>query len=201
LDETVEIPADDGTRLLRRQHVHPLEGGEVHYFLDVTKQLELEKATESLYQRIHALETTDPVTGLQNRRAIIQELDRQISRSRRYQNPLAVIRLSLDTEADEETRHSLLRTISQMLKDKLRWADEIGMLDDHTFLLVLPETSLEDARELAVKLLSDRAAFDFRDSSNRVRHGVAGWQKGDDLNKLLKRVEEDQEINLSALLS
>ncbi len=200
-EKMVEIPFNDGIRRLRRQQVYELEGGQVHYFLDVTEHVQLEENVELLQQRIHSLETTDPVTGLQNRRAILQELNRQISRSRRYQNPLSVIRLSIESNAEVQHHHAMLRTISQTLKDKLRWADEIGMLDDHTFLLILPETSLEDAKELAVKLLSDRAAFDFKDDKSKVRYGVTAWTKGDDLGKLLRKVEEDQEINLSALLS
>ncbi len=196
-----EVAVDDSVLWLEHRRVHELEGREIHYFVDVTEHIELKKNTERLQQRIHSLETKDPVTGLQNRRAILQELDRQISRSRRYQNPLSLIRLSINGNLEEQRRQDQLRTISQTLKDKLRWADEIGMLDDHTFLLILPETSLEDAKELAVKLLSDRATFDFRKGENKVRYGVAAWKKGDDLNKLLRRVEEDKEINLSALLS
>ena len=200
-EDLVEVAADGRRRWFQRQHVQPLEHGEAHYFLDITEQRHLKETVASLQSRLQALETRDPVTGLQNRRSILRELDRQISRSRRYDNPLSVIRLTLEIPGDAERRRQLLRTISQSLKDKLRWADEIGMLDDHTFLLVLPETGLEDARELAVKLLSDRAAFQFRDGEGKVRHGVAAWHKGDDLRKLLRRVEQDQEINLSALLS
>ncbi len=196
-----EIPIDDKVRWLEHRHTHILEGSEIHYFLDVTEHIELREKVEQLQQRVYSLETTDPVTGLQNRRSILQELDRQISRSRRYQNPLSLIRLSINSESSGPRLHSLLKTISQTLKDKLRWADEIGMLDEHTFLLILPETSLEDAKELAVKLLSDRATFDFKEGESSIRYGVAAWQKGDDLNKLLRRVEKDQEINLSALLS
>ncbi|HEB77126.1 MAG TPA: diguanylate cyclase [Methylothermaceae bacterium] len=200
-EEVVEVAAEDGHRWFQRQHIQPLEHGEAHYFLDITEQRSLKEMIETLQNRLQTLETRDPVTGLQNRRAILRELDRQISRSRRYNNPLAVIRLTLDINSDTARQRQLLRNISQTLKDKLRWADEIGMLDDHTFLLVLPETSLEDAKELAVKLLSDRAAFQFKDGEGKVRYGVAGWNKGDDLRKLLRRVEQDQEINLSALLS
>jgi PleD family two-component response regulator len=75
------------------------------------------------------------------------------------------------------------------------------MLDQCTFLVVLPETLLDDAKELAVKLLGDRAAFRFKDGEGKVRYGVAAWHKGDDLRKLLRRVQQDQEIDLSALLS
>ncbi len=200
-EDLVEVATTDATRWFQRQSVHSLPQGEAHYFADVTEQRQLAESLEALEQRLQHLETRDPVTGLHNRRAILRELDRQISRSRRYENPLSVIRLSLELNGDEARHRQVMRTLSQALKDKLRWADEIGLLDDDTFLLVLPETGLEDARELAVKLLSDRAAFQLQDGEGKIRYGVAAWHKGDDLGKLLRRVAEDQEINLSALLS
>lgn len=200
-DELVNVTTDAGPRWLQRHRIEPFEEGEVFYFQDITEQVKLKETAAALHNRIQTLETTDPITGLKNRRAILKELDRQISRSRRYDNPLAVIRLTLETNGGPEHRQELIRTISQALKDKLRWADEVGMLDQCTFLVVLPETLLEDAKELAVKLLGNRAAFQFKDGEVRIRHGVASWHKGDDLCRLLKRVEQDQEINLSALLS
>ncbi len=200
-DELVEITTDAGPRWLQRYCIEPFEEGEVLYFLDVTEQIALKETVSALRTRLQSLETTDPATGLKNRRAILKELDRQISRSRRYENPLAVIRLTVETNGTPEHQRELMRSISQTLKDKLRWADEVGMLDQCTFLVVLPETLLDDAKELAVKLLGDRAAFRFKDGEGKVRYGVAAWYKGDDLCKLLRRVQQDQEIDLSALLS
>jgi GGDEF domain-containing protein len=200
-NDPLAIDTKSGRRWLKVSRLEPLVGGEAFYFEDCTEQVELKQTVSALGERLKALEITDPVTGLKNRRAILKELDRQISRSRRYQNPLALIRLSLEANAAPERRQELMRAFSQTLRDKLRWADEIGVLDPCTFLVVLPETSLEDAKELVVKLLSDRIAFQLQDNEGKLRYGVAAWQTGDDLNKLLKRVEQDQEIDLSALLS
>ncbi|MFN3919337.1 MAG: GGDEF domain-containing protein [Methylohalobius sp.] len=200
-DELVKITTDAGPRWLKRYCIEPFEEGEVLYFLDVTEQVAIQETVSALRTQLQSLETTDPATGLKNRRAILKELDRQISRSRRYENPLSVIRLTVETNGAPEYQRELMRSISQTLKDKLRWADEVGMLEPNTFLVVLPETLLDDAKELAVKLLGDRAAFRFKDGEGKVRYGVAAWHKGDDLRKLLRRVQQDQQIDLSALLS
>ncbi|GAB6068739.1 hypothetical protein JCM13664_20600 [Methylothermus subterraneus] len=195
----VEVSTAAGPRWLQR-HLVALAAGEVLYFQDLTEAIELRQTVAELRARLASLETADPVTGLLNQRAIRKELDRQISRSRRYANPLAVIRLTLEAEGAPEYRQERLRAFGRALKDKLRWADEIGVLEPNTFLLVLPETSLDDAKQLAVKLLSDRAAFQLQDGE-KVRCGVAAWEKGDDPGKLLKRAQEDQDLDLSALLS
>ncbi len=197
----IEISTTNGPRWLKCQRIKPSEEGEVLYLQDITEQVQLKETISDLRHCLRLLETTDPITGLKNRRAILRELDRQISRSRRYANPLAVIRLTLETNGSPAHQQDLMRTISQALKDKLRWADEVGVLDPCTFLVVLPETSLEDAKELTVRLLSDRLAFQLKDGEGKIQYGVAAWHKGDDLRKLLKRVQQDQEISLSALLS
>lgn len=195
LDDSIEFETAGGDQRFFKRHSTTLSNGfQAHYFLEITDQI-------TLQNRLNDLEVRDPVTGLLNRRAILKELDRQTSRSRRYQNPLSVIRLTLETRVEPTRHQEILKTLSAALKDKLRWADEVGMVDDNTFLLVLPETSLADAKELAVKLLSDRAAFDFNISEGKVRYGVAAWSKGDDLRKLLSRAEKDQDLDLSALLS
>ncbi len=200
-DEPLAIDTASGRRWLKVSRAEPIADGEVFYVEDSTEAIELKQTVCALGERLKALEIIDPVTGLKNRRTILKELDRQISRSRRYANPLAIIRLSLEANVTPERRQELMRAFSQTLRDKLRWADEIGVLEPCTFLVVLPETSLADAKELIVKLLSDRIAFKLQDNEGKLRYGVAAWQKGDDLSKLLRRVEQDQEIDLSALLS
>ncbi|XSG84801.1 MAG: hypothetical protein ACPW60_13850 [Methylohalobius sp. ZOD2] len=197
----VTLPGSDGPRRLRPHRIEPDQSGEVVYYQDVTEHLELQEAAEALHRRLQTIETIDPVTRLKNRRAILQELDRQISRSRRYHNPLSVIRLTLEMDGEAEARRKQMESVGQAIKDNLRWADDVGVLDERTFLLLLPETLEEDAKELAGKFLDDRAAFRLDEGKGKFRHGVTAWQQGDDLRKLLKRVEQDQEINLSALLS
>ncbi|HHJ38995.1 MAG: hypothetical protein AXA67_10965 [Methylothermaceae bacteria B42] len=200
--EIVEVATTDGMHRHFRWHQAALaNGSQAHYFVEITEQVSLQKTAQALETKLQALDLKDATTGLQNRRAIMQELNRQISRSRRYENPLSIIRLTLESSVEKPRQDEIMRTLSAALKDKLRWADEVGMLDDTTFLLVLPETSLEDAKELATKLLSDRAALDFSADEGKIRYGVAAWSKGDDLLKLLKRAEKDQDLNLSALLS
>ncbi len=173
----------------------------VHIFTNVTYQVQLERERNKLAANVQALETKDRVTGLFNRNAILQSLDMQVSRSRRYNNPLSLLRLSLESSAIGDELTDIVKGISQVLKDQLRWADQIGMLDPTTFLIILPETNLSNAKELATKLANDRTALGENTSVWHIKVGAAMWQQGDDPQKLLNRLQVDQELNVIALLS
>jgi len=190
------------TRWFKREYVE-FEGidGIVHFFKDVTGTAELEEECSQLRKRVDLLETKDPVTGLLNKKAILQVLDNQLSRSRRYGNPLSVLRLSIHSEETNDLDQSV-RDFGQSLKDQLRWADQIGILEAATFLIVLPETCLDDAKELASNLTGNRTNIMATKSSNwSIKFGVTSWHKGDDPKKLLRRLERDQELGLIALMS
>lgn len=193
LDEQAEelaMTIADGTRRhLRRCLVRlPEQNAQAHYFVDITDQRELEAERERLQALVAAMDTRDAETGLKNRNAILQALENQISRSRRYGNPLAVIRLTLVPPPDAAEPENTLGGIAQEFNSQLRWADEIGRLDDESFLLILPETPLGDAEELTAKLEHDRIALAGRAEGWEIAFAVTDWRPGDDIRKLLDRI-------------
>jgi len=174
---------------------------QIQLFTDVSRLVQLENEHKKILERLDELEIKDSTTGLLNRKSILHSLETQVSRSRRYENPLSLLRLTLVSDQSSDEFLTILRGISQILKDQLRWADQIGILDENTFLIILPETSLPDAKELATKLANDRTTLGEKKSTWNIRFGAATWQKGDDPGKLLNRLQVDQELNSVALLS
>jgi GGDEF domain-containing protein len=187
----IEVKLPDGSvrRWQRLRQALPA-GAEAHFFIDVTRQFELVEELRQTQEQLKVLDTRDGETGLMSSNAILQALDAQITRSRRYGNPLSAIRLNLTPPASQTPQHTALRTISQEFKMQLRWADQIGRLDDDNFLLVLPETPLKDAESLAQKLGHDRIALTSRAEGWSITFTCAEWRKGDDTRKLLKRLQE-----------
>lgn len=179
-------------------------GQHVHYYADITElQLALEERTR-LSEELAQHTTRDPVTGLPNRPALLQGIEPLVSRSRRYHNPLSVIRLRLDELAALDTEHgkgsgdAALVAVTHLLKDQMRWADLIGRFDADEFLLVLPETPGDAARLLKAKLEQRLrelapAGADGRPMRLVAHFGVADWQQGDDRAKMLKRAREELE--------
>ncbi len=154
------------------------EGLQVRIFRDVSEEVRLthELAEQSL---------KDPATGLLNERGLMVALEPQVSRSRRYQNPLSVVKMNL---AIDSGNNELRRKISHVLKDQLRWADLIGCGGTpNDFIMVLPETEQEDALRITDKLQTN--LHQQLGNELRIAYGVAAWQKQDNTQTLLNRVD------------
>lgn len=206
-DETqfLEATATRPARWLQAWRATPREaGGAIHYYADITELQNAVEDRDRLHEELAQHATRDSVTGLPNRQALLQGLEPLVSRSRRYHNPLSVIRLRIDNlgEADAEfgegSGDAAMVAVAQMLKDQMRWADLIGRFDKDEFLLVLPETALDAATHLLDKLRHRLGTLipmssDGKPISLAAQFGAAGWQDGDDRAKLLRRAREQLE--------
>lgn len=175
-----------------------MDGGtQITYWSDATEIMRLRNENGQLQRQVESLQTTDALTGLMNERAIKVALEPQVSRSRRYENPLSVVLMSLDAINDKPSEESdahdqALVSLAYFLRDQLRWVDLIGRINDHEFMLVLPETQEEDTEKLVQKL-RDRMDGIVLASDPSVKlnmktsFGISSWRKGDDVSLLLKR--------------
>jgi GGDEF domain-containing protein len=170
---------------LRCQRAALPDGGEVHFFEDLTEVARRERERDHFRELALSLETQDPETGLLNRQAILQALESQVNRSRRYGNPLLVIRLTV--RPPEKPGAVALKDIAQELYASLRWVDQIGRLEDTSLLLILPETPYIHAETLATRLGRERLAFAGAEGWS-IATAVAAFQTGDDARKLLRRL-------------
>ncbi len=126
--------------------------------------------------RLFEAVTDDGLTGLLRREAILERLNLELQRASRYQRPLAVGMLDLDHFKQVNDLHGhlagdgLLRAVAQALKTALRSTDTIGRYGGEEFLIVLPETDLEGARQVADKLRRAVAAVEVEaDDGARMR--------------------------------
>ena len=163
------------------------------YLVDAEGERQAAVDRHELLRTLESQQTRDPLTGLYNRPMLMLLLDGQVSRSRRYGNPLSVMVLEVTEWSAPVEADRVVVAVGQTLRDQLRWVDQIGRLSDRTFLLILPETPEASAFKLADKLRRILAALalDERPLGLTVRTGVSGWHRGDDLRRLLARAEED----------
>ena len=175
-------------------------GNTIKYFSDVSELMKLKTECRNLKDQVDNITTTDSLTGLLNKRSLMQELEPQVSRSRRYNNPLSVIILRVDdfttkTHNVTPVTDQILTAVSFYLRDQMRWVDLVGRTGDNEFTLVLPETGEEDTKKLASKIESRLQNLSLPDSpevmiSVNATYGLASWQKGDDTTILLKKARE-----------
>lgn len=102
--------------------------------------------------RARELSRTDMLTGIPNRRSILDILEKEIARTWRHGPPLAVALLDLDhfKKINDTWGHPVgdaaLLHATRLLQETLRQCDTMGRFGGEEFMLVLPDTSLEGAQ-------------------------------------------------------
>jgi diguanylate cyclase (GGDEF)-like protein len=104
------------------------------------------------------LSTTDPVTGLRNRRYVTEFLALEVLRAVRYRTPLSVLLLDLDHFKRVNDGHghragdAVLQVAADTLRASLRATDVAGRYGGEEFLVVLPQTDLQGAEVLGERV-------------------------------------------------
>lgn len=113
---------------------------------------------ERAERRNFELAMQDMLTGLQNRRAIADQLAMAVARARRQGQVLSVLMMDIDhfKRVNDSYGHlagdKVLQSVAQTLHSRLREQDQIGRFGGEEFLLILPDTSLDGALTLAEDL-------------------------------------------------
>ncbi len=106
---------------------------------------------KTLKDKVERVSTTDDLTGLHNRKYLQERLEEEISRSKRYGTKLSCILFDIDffkvvnDMFGYEWGDILLRNIANKLSAMIRKEDILTRYGDEEFLLVLPNTSEENA--------------------------------------------------------
>ena len=106
----------------------------------------------------HDAATTDRLTGIGNRPAVLAALFSEVERAVRYDRPLAVAFVDIDLFKNvndtygHEVGDVVLRGVAATLRANIRSADTLGRYGGEEFMVILPETDTEAASVLAEKL-------------------------------------------------
>ncbi|MFC3852637.1 diguanylate cyclase [Salinispirillum marinum] len=126
------------------------------------RTLELARRNDELFhanQQLHNLATTDPLTGLHNRRYFFDSASVEIKRTLRSQAPLALLVMDADNfkRINDNFGHAagdaVLREATQICRSVVRDTDIFGRIGGEEFALCLPGTDIQGAVELAERLL------------------------------------------------
>lgn len=118
---------------------------------------------KALYERERDLSRTDVLTGLLNRRAFVEMLDRERARHSRFPRPITLAYIDIDNFKNVNDAHGhaagdeLLIDSAKKMEDAVRSIDSVGRLGGDEFALLLPETDAAAAR-LATEKVQKRLA-------------------------------------------
>ena len=144
-------------------HMERLQAGDHVSFEQPGRGLtgRLERAFNGVSEHLretHDAATTDRLTQVWNRGTLLSSLFHEIERAVRHHRPLSVAFVDLDhfKDINDTYGHSVgdevLREVAMLFRDNIRVNDVIGRYGGEEFMLILPESSPEEAAEVAEKL-------------------------------------------------
>ncbi|WP_432738215.1 sensor domain-containing diguanylate cyclase [Maridesulfovibrio sp. FT414] len=152
---TVNVRRKDGTVFPAEVLLSPLRKDEQWWVVgtirDVTERREAEN-------KLRKLATTDPLTGLANRRFFMESAEEALERSLRYERDLSLMMLDIDFFKNvndmygHDAGDDVLKGLSQAGLKILRKIDLFGRIGGEEFSVLLPDTGLEGATMVAERL-------------------------------------------------
>ncbi|MGB4922828.1 MAG: GGDEF domain-containing protein [Candidatus Nitrotoga sp.] len=166
---------------------------QAHIAEERVKQLEQE------LEQVSELVREDQLTGALNRRGLDDVLDREIKRADRQQTPISIALLDVDNfkqlndSLGHQTGDQALVHLIQVIKNALRPTDEVARYGGEEFLIILIDTSLEEAMTTLTRLQRELTKNLFLHNNKRqlitFSAGVALHVNGEDPESTIGRAD------------
>jgi diguanylate cyclase (GGDEF)-like protein len=133
--------------------------------------VENEQLKTELVNQVRSLDLAsriDGMTGLANRRDIMEKIDRESTRSHRHQHPFTILLVNIDDFKKVNDTHGfntgddVLVEIARVLKSCVRNEDVCARWGGEEFMILLPETGAENSLPVANKVLEAMSRTEFK---------------------------------------
>lgn len=169
-------------------------------------QLEIEARIEA-EKKLKNLASTDPLTGVMNRRAFDEQAHRELANAKRHGRELTLILLDLDhfKSINDKFGHQfgdqVLIKIAELIQPCLRATDSLCRHGGEEFIIILPETDIHNAKLIAerLRLEIENAVISNQSDVNAsvtASLGVAQW--ADDEKDILPSIHRADEAMYQA---
>ena len=165
----------------------------IHDHIQLERRLELEELARNLDFRA----TTDPLTGLFNRRKFDRALATEIIRAQRYKLPLSLILYDIDHFKQINDAHghkvgdNVLTALSRFVAARIRNSDLLARWGGEEFVILCPSTNGAMACQLAGNLCEAVRNLQIGDAGSvTCSFGVAQYEDGDTAETLLARADD-----------
>ena len=133
---------------------------------------------KELRDKMRTLSTTDELTGLHNRKYLLERMDQEISRAKRYATPLSLLLFDLDFFKSVNDIYGyewgdvLLKSIADKLRQVIRKEDILTRYGDEEYVVVLPNTPEENAFLFAERFRKEVERMEFIPAGEEERHPI-----------------------------
>jgi len=162
--------------------------------------VELQQALIEAKNKLRDLSMHDHLTGIFNRRAVLERLSHELSRALRedYTISLAMMDIDFFKKVNDTYGHSagddVLKEFVSRVNGVVRPYDILGRYGGEEFLLILIKTSLPPAKSIFERVRCSMEAEPFNAEDNAIKvtvsMGAAQWKKGEKSEDLIKRADE-----------
>lgn len=168
---------------------------------DAITRVRAQVAESQRVERWKRLANVDDLTGLYNRRYLLERLQQEADRSSRYHSKLSFCMVSIDrfTEVTDQFGHlagdQVLRSVAHHIRSYGRYSDVVGRIGGEEFGIILPMTKLDRAAAYGERLrqrISEHVfpVDDTHSVSVTCSVGVASFDEADDSQKLIHLSDE-----------
>ncbi|MFZ5564959.1 MAG: diguanylate cyclase [Thermodesulfobacteriota bacterium] len=147
---------------------------DLRLFTAVAENVAIAVSNAMTLQQTRELIRKDELTGLYNRRYFFERFEREVYRSRRYGRTISLLMIDIDhfKEYNDSYGHlrgdRVLKTMARLFEASLRKIDVVARYGGEEFLVLLPETSRENAILVGEKLRRAVEAVDFNEDDPRL---------------------------------
>lgn len=201
----VTVVASDAVFLLFATHEYRHSATAHEHILDLTNELSVtvrelsrkNKELEQAKQTMDRLARTDVLTGLANRRQLLEQLSAQIARAERGHQPPSVLIGDLDhfKSINDEYGHlagdEVLTSAAAVARKLIRSCDVAARYGGEEFVVLFPETCLEDARRIAERIRCEIECIRVPACPRKITIsvGLAAWRMGDTPSVFMGRAD------------
>ncbi|WP_029520109.1 GGDEF domain-containing protein [Persephonella sp. IF05-L8] len=146
------------------------------------------------YDKLSNLAMTDTLTGLYNRYYLFKKLKEEIEKAKKYGRPLCVIIFDIDNfkQINDKYGHdvgdAVLSMVARVVKKNIRDTDIVGRLGGEEFVIICPETDIQNGYIIADKIRKSISQINFGDFQVTVSMGLACFS-GETAEQLLKKAD------------
>jgi diguanylate cyclase (GGDEF)-like protein len=144
-----------------------------------TENEQLKTELVNMVRSLDLASRVDGMTGLANRRDIMEKIDREATRSQRHQRPFTILLINVDDFKKVNETYSyysgddVLVEIARVLRSCIRNEDVCARWGGEEFMILLPETDTENSLPVANKVLEAMSMTEFKANKPGIRITVS----------------------------